>query len=128
MLKLAQDHKELSIVSDQIGSPTYTVDLAKLLVDMSQTDKYGIYHANNEGFTSWADFAEYIFKTNNLDVKVNHVTTKEYGQNKAQRPENSKLSKDCLIENGFDRLPSWQDAVDRYNIELKKTLKKGTNR
>ena len=128
MLKLAENHSQLNVVSDQIGSPTYTVDLAKLLVDMSQTDKYGIYHANNEGFTSWADFAEYIFKSNNLDVKVNHVTTKEYGQSKAQRPENSRLSKKCLIENGFNTLPTWQDAIDRYNKELNESLEKGKNR
>ena len=128
MLKLAENHSQLNVVSDQIGSPTYTVDLAKLLVDMSLTDKYGIYHANNEGFTSWADFAEYIFKSNNLDIKVNHVTTKEYGQSKAQRPKNSRLSKKCLIENGFNTLPTWQDAINRYNIELNESLEKGKNR
>ena len=122
MLKLSDNHKELNVVDDQIGSPTYTVDLAHLLVNMSQTSKYGTYHANNEGFTSWADFAEYIFKINNKDVKVNHVSTDEYlkitGSKQAYRPKNSKLSKDCLDEAGFDRLPSWEDATERFCEEL----------
>lgn len=128
MLNLAENHNELSVVCDQIGSPTYTVDLAKLLVDMSDTEEYGIYHANNEGFTSWADFAEYIFKSNNLDIKVNKVSTEEYGANKAYRPKNSRLSKECLLEHNFEKLPTWQDAVDRYCLELNKTLKFGRDR
>ncbi len=123
MLKLSDNHDTLNVVSDQIGSPTYTVDLAKLLVDMSLTEKYGTYNATNEGYTSWADFAEYIFKSNGKNVKVNHVTTEEYleitGAKQAYRPRNSRLSKDKLEQNGFEKLPTWEDAVDRYNIELK---------
>lgn len=122
MLKLSDNHDTLNVVSDQIGSPTYTVDLAKLLVDMAHTDKYGTYNATNEGYISWADFAEYIFKVNNKDVTVNHVSTEEYlkltNANQAYRPRNSKLSKDKLEGNGFDRLPSWQDATKRYSEEL----------
>lgn len=124
MLKLAETHDEVSVVSDQIGSPTYTVDLARLLVDMAHSDRYGIYHATNEGECSWADFAEYIFKANGKDTKVNHITSEEYPQ-KAYRPRNSRLSKDKLVENGFDRLPTWQDAVDRYSEELNKVYVKG---
>ena len=122
MLKLSDNHKELNVVDDQIGSPTYTVDLAHLLINMAQTNKYGTYHANNEGFTSWASFAEYIFKVNDKDVKVNHVSTDEYleltGIKQAYRPRNSKFSKDSLDTNGFDRLPSWEDATIRYCEEL----------
>lgn len=118
MLKLAEDRNEVSVVCDQIGSPTYTVDLAKVLVDMAETDKYGTYHATNEGFCSWADLAEYVFESNNLDVNVNRIPTSSYPQ-KAKRPLNSKLSKDNLELSGFDRLPTWQDAVDRFNLELK---------
>lgn len=125
MLKLAETRTEVNVVCDQIGSPTYTVDLAKVLVDMAETDKYGIYHVTNEGFCSWADLAEYVFESNNLDVKVNRIPTSSYPQ-KAKRPLNSKLSKDSLEENGFERLPDWHDAVDRFNLELKqeKILKK----
>lgn len=125
MLKLAENNSELNVVCDQIGSPTYTVDLAKLLVDMSQTDRYGIYHANNGGYVSWAEFADYIFKSNNLNVKVNYVTTEEYGVSKAYRPKNSCLSKQSLFDNGFKLLPDWHNAIDRYNLELKNSLKKG---
>lgn len=130
MLKLSENHKELNIVDDQIGSPTYTVDLAKILIDMVGTDKYGTYNVTNSDYCSWAEFAEYIFKTNNKSVKVNKVTTEEYlditGTKQAYRPRNSKLSKDKLATN-FSLLPSWQDAIDRYNIELldeKKLVKK----
>lgn len=119
MLKLAETRNELTVVADQFGSPTYTVDLAKLLVEMSETEKYGTYHVNNEGYCNWAEFAEYIFKVNNKEVNVKHITSEEYPQ-KAYRPRNSKLSKKSLDENGFDRLPSWQDAVERYSKELKK--------
>ena len=124
MLKLSDNHDTLNVVDDQIGSPTYTVDLARLLVDMSETDKYGTYNATNEGYVSWADFAEYIFKVNNKNVKVNHVSTEEYleitGTVQAYRPRNSRLSKEKLSENGFERLPSWEDATIRYSEELKK--------
>lgn len=123
MLRLSDSHDTLSVVDDQIGSPTYTVDLAKLLVDMSETDKFGTYNATNEGYVSWADFAEYIFKVNEKNVKVNHVSTDEYlkmtGTVQAYRPRNSRLSKDKLEENGFDRLPSWEDATERYSHEIK---------
>ena len=134
MLKLSDNHKELNVVDDQIGSPTYTVDLAHLLVTMAETSKYGTYHANNEGFTSWADFAEYIFKINDKDVKVNHVSTEEYlkltGTKQAYRPRNSKLSKESLDAAGFDRLPSWEDATVRYCEELtgKKLVLKKENK
>ena len=122
MLKLANNgHKELSVVNDQIGSVTYTKDLAVLLVDMIETEKYGIYHATNEGFISWADFAKEIFKLAGLDVKVNGVTTEEYLKMvpaQAIRPLNSRMSKKSLDDNGFNRLPTWQDALKRYLKEL----------
>ncbi len=122
MLKLAKTHDSLNVVSDQIGSPTYTVDLAKLLVEMVETEKYGTYHVNNDGICSWAEFAEYIMESNGLKTKINPVTTEEYlkitGTKQAERPRNSKLSKDKLKENGFLMLPSWKDATDRYIKEL----------
>lgn len=118
MLNLSDIKDELNVVSDQYGSPTYTVDLAKLLVNIAGTEKYGLYHANNEGYCNWAEFAEEIFRQNNKNVKVNHVTSEEYPQ-KAYRPRNSKLSKNALIDNDFDLLPSWKDAVRRYSKELK---------
>ena len=125
MLKLSDKFDTLNVVDDQIGSPTYTVDLSKLLVDMAESDKYGTYNATNEGYVSWAEFAEYIFKINNKNVVVNHVSTEEYldimGMTQAYRPRNSRLSKNKLEENGFDRLPSWEDATNRYSEELKKT-------
>lgn len=134
MLKLSETHDSLNVVSDQIGSPTYTVDLAKLLVDMSETDKYGIYHGTNSGYTSWAAFASYILK--DTDTKVNSVTTEEYYKpqyekaisegrtlNIAARPLISKLDKSKLIENGFEELPDWHNAVDQYEEELKKIKK-----
>ena len=117
MLKLSETRDELNVVSDQVGSPTYTVDLSKLLVDMVSTDKYGTYHANNEGFCSWAEFAKYIFDSSNINMKVNPIETKDYPQ-KAQRPLNSKLSKKSLDDAGFKRLPDWMNAVDRYKEEL----------
>lgn len=127
MLKLSETHKELNVVEDQIGSPTYTVDLAKLLINMSFTENYGTYNATNENYTSWADFAEYIFEINDKDIKVNHVTTEEYlsitGTKQAYRPKNSKLSKEKLQEAGFELLPTWQDATKRYCKELKKERK-----
>ena len=123
MLKLAENHQELNVVDDQVGSPTYTVDLAKILVDMALTDKYGTYNVTNSDYCSWAEFAEYIFKSNNKLVKVNKVTTEEYlettGTKQAYRPRDSRLDKSKLEEN-FELLPTWKDAVNRYNIELQK--------
>lgn len=125
MLKLAKNGKtELNVVSDQIGSPTYTYDLSKLMCDMIETNKYGVYHATNEGFCSWCEFAKYIFEVAGYsNIKVNPVTTEEYKRlnpNQADRPLNSRLSKKSLIDNGFDLLPSWQDATKRFIEILKK--------
>ena len=117
LLKLAETRDSLTVVNDQFGSPTYTFDLAKLLVAMIQTDKYGIYHATNEGICSWYEFACAIFKEAGIAMKVSPVTSAEYGA-KAKRPANSRMSKDKLTEMGFDRLPSWQDALSRYIKEL----------
>ena len=117
MLNLGKTHDKLTVVSDQIGSPTYTYDLARLLVDMIETDKYGRYHATNEGLCSWCDFAREIFKQANMNVEVIPVTSAEYPA-KAKRPMNSRMSKDKLEENGFERLPSWQDALERYLKEI----------
>ena len=128
MLKLSENHDVLNVVDDQAGSPTYTVDLAKTLVDMSNTNKYGTYHITNEGYCTWADFAEYIFEINGKNTKVNRVTTEEYLEitktKQAYRPRNSKLDKSKLVENGFELLPSWEDATERYCKELGKTLVK----
>ena len=122
MLKLANMGKtELNVVADQIGSVTYTYDLSKLLCDMIETDKYGIYHATNEGYISWAEFAEEIFKQANKQVKVNYVTTEEYLKmvpQQAKRPLNSRMSKDSLDKAGFKRLPDWKDALSRYLKEI----------
>lgn len=117
MLNLSKTHTELNVVNDQIGSPTYTSDLALLLADIIQSDKYGIYHATNEGTCSWADFAREIFKQARKAVKVNDVPATAY-PTKAKRPYNSRLSKACLDKAGFKRLPAWQDAVKRYLQEL----------
>ena len=119
MLKVAKTHDTLTVVNDQWGSPTYTYDLARLLVDMIQTDKYGIYHATNEGFINWYQFATAIFKEAGVNVTVKPVTTAEYGISKAARPFNSRMSKDKLEANGFKRLPAWEDALKRYIQELK---------
>ena len=121
MLKLSETKDELSVVCDQIGSPTYTYDLAKLLVDMVSTDKYGTYHATNEDVCSCYEFAKYIFEINNFDIKVNEELTKDY-KTIAKRPYNSKLDKSSL-DNDFYRLPSWKDACKRYCRELKKEEK-----
>ena len=121
MLKLAENRRELNVVCDQIGSPTYTEDLARLLCDMMVTDKFGIYHVTNEGFTDWASLAETIFKLAKKDVVVHRVTTKEYkafNPNQADRPLNSRMSKASLDKGGFARLPSWEDALKRYLKEL----------
>ena len=123
MLSLAEKgYKELNVVNDQIGSPTYTHDLSILLCDMMNTDKYGIYHATNEGLCSFYEFAVEIFKKSNISIKVNPVSTKEYQalvKNQANRPLNSRLSKKSLDEASFNRLPDWKDALDRFLIELK---------
>lgn len=113
MLRLSGGNKELKIVADQIGSPTFTYDLAPLICDMIETEKYGTYHATNEGECSWAEFAEHIFKVAGQNVLVHHITTEEY-PTKAVRPKNSRLSKKSLDEAGFKRLPDWKDAVERY--------------
>ena len=116
MLNLGKTRDHLTVVNDQFGSPTYTYDLAKLLVDMVQTDKYGIYHATNEGICTWYEFACEIFRLAGMNVKVDPVTSDNY-PTKAKRPSNSRMSKEKLTENGFDRLPTWQSALERY-IEL----------
>lgn len=127
MLELSEKYDELKVVDDQIGSPTYTVDLAKLLVEMVQTEKYGTYHINNDGYCSWAEFAKYIMECNGKDTKIKFVSTEEYYEGKdmskiAYRPRNSKLDKSKLVKNGFEMLPDWKDATDRYCKELKKVL------
>ena len=114
MLRLGKERGAVSVVDDQIGSPTYTYDLARLLVDMIQTDRYGRYHATNEGLCSWYEFACEIFRQAGMDeVKVTPVDSASYPA-KAKRPFNSRMSKEKLTENGFERLPSWQDALGRY--------------
>ena len=113
MLRLGKERKELNVVADQYGSPTYTADLAPLLVEMIKTDKYGVYHATNEGVCTWAEFAEEIFKIAGMNVKVNHIMTAEY-PTRAQRPMNSRLSKKSLINNNFKTLDNWQSAVKNY--------------
>lgn len=113
MLRLGKERDELNVVCDQIGSPTYTADLAPLLCDMILTDKHGTYHATNEGYCSWADFAEEIFKLAGNSTKVKKVLSSEY-PTKAQRPPNSRLSKKSLDKASFTRLPSWKDAIERY--------------
>ena len=117
MLNLGKTHDHLTVVNDQFGSPTYTYDLARLLVDMVLTDKYGIYHATNEGICNWYEFACEIFRQAGMKVDVAPVPASEY-PTKAKRPENSRMSKAKLTENGFVRLPSWQDALERYLKEI----------
>lgn len=113
MLRLGKEHGAVKVVDDQIGSPTYTYDLAVLLCDMIESDRYGIYHATNEGLCSWYDFACEIFKAAGMDVKVTPVKATEFPA-KAKRPYNSRMSKEKLTENGFHKLPTWQDATRRY--------------
>lgn len=121
MLELAKNHDTLKVISDQIGTPTYTFDLARLLIDMIITDKYGYYHATNEGgYISWYEFARAIFTQAGLSTKVIPITTEEYGLSKAKRPLNSRLDKEKLTKMGFERLPSWQDALMRYLKILQK--------
>jgi len=119
MLKLAKERDSLTVVDDQIGSPTYTADLSKLLVSMIQTDKYGRYHATNEGYCSWYEFAKEIFKVAGVEIDVKPVDSSAYPA-KAKRPANSRMEKSKLDEMGFKRLPSWQDATRRYIEELQK--------
>ena len=119
MLRLSENHDTLRVVCDQIGTPTYTPDLARLLADMIVTEKYGYYHATNEGgYISWYDFAREIFRQAGKETKVIPVTTAEYGVSKAKRPFNSRLDKGKLIENGFQPLPHWKDALKRYLEDL----------
>lgn len=136
MLKVGKSHDEVKVVNDQIGMPTYTFDLARLLVDMIETDKYGYYHATDSelpetasgfddngtktGYISWYDFTKEIYRQAGYDTKVTPVTTAEYGLSKAVRPFNSRLDKSKLVENGFRSLPTWPDAVHRYLEILKK--------
>ncbi len=117
MLRLSETHSELNVVADQIGSPTYTPDLAKLVCDMVQSIKYGVYHATNENYCSWYEFACEIFKKAGKDIKVNPVSSAEY-KTKAVRPLNSRLSKKCLDDAGFERLPEWQNALERFLKEI----------
>jgi dTDP-4-dehydrorhamnose reductase len=117
MLRLGKEREEINVVSDQIGSPTYTADLAPLLCDMVITEKYGTYHATNEGVCSWAEFAAEIFKQVGYSTRVNFILTAEY-LTRALRPLNSRMSKISLDESSFSRLPTWQDAVKRYLREI----------
>ena len=121
MLRLGKKNGKVGVVADQIGSPTYTKDLAVLLVDMAETDKYGIYHASNEGYCSWYEFTKEIFRQAGMQVEVQPLTSEEYPA-KAKRPHNSRLDKSKLTEAGFHLLPSWQDALQRY---LSNKLKDG---
>ncbi|MDY3341466.1 MAG: dTDP-4-dehydrorhamnose reductase [Lachnospiraceae bacterium] len=115
MLNVGKTHDTVRVVKDQIGTPTYTYDLAKLLIDMVETDKYGYYHATNEGgYISWYDFTCEIYRQAGYDTKVIPVTTEEYGMSKAARPFNSRLDRSKLVKNGFTPLPTWQDALSRY--------------
>ena len=127
MLKLGETHDTLRVVNDQIGTPTYTLDLSRLLVDMIETERYGYYHATNEGgYISWYDFAYAIFKAAGMHVNVLPVTTAEYGESKAKRPFNSRLDKSKLTDNGFQPLPDWHDALERYLKECEHRTNKAT--
>ena len=121
MLRLSKANNQLSIVNDQIGSPTYTKDLSRLLVDMLETSKYGLYHATNEGYCSWYEFANTIFKLANINIDIKAINSNEYAS-RAKRPLNSKLSKDKLIEYGFKPLPNWKDALKDYLIRRRDLL------
>jgi len=119
MLNVGKKYDTVRVVNDQIGTPTYTYDLARLLVDMAETEQYGYYHATNEGgYISWYDFTVEIYKQAGMTTKVTPVTTAEYGLSKAARPFNSRLDKSKLVENGFEPLPTWQDALARYLKEI----------
>lgn len=119
MLNVGKTHDTVRVVNDQIGTPTYTLDLARLLIDMNETDKYGYYHATNEGgYISWYDFTKEIYRQAGYTTQVVPVTTAEYGLSKAARPFNSRLDKSKLVEAGFTPLPTWQDALHRYLREI----------
>ena len=119
MINVGKKYDTVRVVNDQIGTPTYTYDLARLLVDMAETEKYGYYHATNEGgYISWYDFCCEFYRQYGLETKVLPVTTEEYGLSKAARPQNSRLDKSKLVETGFKPLPTWQDAVSRYLKEM----------
>ena len=118
MLKLAESKKEINVVNDQFGSPTYTVDLAKLICDIIVTDKFGTYHVTNEGYCSWSDFAATIFEYSGVGVKVSPIPTEQY-KTPAVRPKNSRMSKKSLEDAGFEKLPCWNDALKRYLDEIK---------
>ncbi|MCD5324134.1 MULTISPECIES: dTDP-4-dehydrorhamnose reductase [Pontibacillus] len=122
MLRLSETRNEINVVGDQYGSPTYTFDLARLLIDMIQTERYGVYLASNEGFCTWAELASEIFQQANKDIKVNVTSTEEY-PTRAVRPKNSRMSKQKLIDNGFKRLPKWQEALKHYLNELAQEVK-----
>lgn len=125
MLNVGRTHDTVRVVNDQIGTPTYTYDLARLLVDMAETDKYGYYHATNEGgYISWYDFTKEIYRQAGMDTVVIPVTTKEYGISVAARPFNSRLDKSKLVQAGFVPLPDWRDALDRYLAELRETTER----
>ena len=118
MLRLAKDRDEINVINDQVGSPTYTKDLAPLLVDMIETDKYGVYHATNEGYCTWYEFAKEIFRIADVDIKVNPITTKEY-PTKAVRPMNSKMSKVKLNDlSSLNSLRFWNSAISEYISNL----------
>lgn len=117
MRRLGAERDELNIIHDQVGSPTYTADLAPLLVDMMETDKYGIYHATNEGFCSWYEFANEIFKQSGIEVKTNPITTDQY-PTAAKRPMNSRMSKQKLTKHNFNKLKVWENAIEHYLKEL----------
>ena len=119
MLNVGKSHDTVRVVNDQIGTPTYTYDLARLLIDMIETDKYGYYHATNEGgYISWYDFTCEIYRQAGMATQVVPVTTEEYGLSKAARPFNSRLDKSKLSANGFTPLPDWKDALHRYLVEV----------
>lgn len=119
MLNVGKKYPEVRVVNDQIGTPTYTFDLARLLVDIVETDKFGYYHATNEGgYISWYDFTCEIFRQAGYDINVKPVTTAKYGLSKAARPFNSRLDKSKLVDNGFEPLPDWKDALSRYLKEI----------
>lgn len=122
MLRLAETRNKLKVVGDQFGSPTYTIDLSRLLIDMMETESYGIYHVSNEGVCSWAEFANEIFNQADKQIHVHVISTEGY-PTRAVRPKNSRMSKQKLLDNGFNKLPSWQDAVSRYLIELEQEVK-----